>query len=396
MSQTEANNILALFQYPSVTVVDTDNKQIYCDIDCILFERSQYEINHDTYNYTILARSVHSNTSEGISAFGGNSDIYFTINIGKEPNVDDPKIYKKFRTALENKLNDQGITLTRGFKAVRVMERFTLPQVEFNTNVGKQLIDLKCVIEKRFMSKSDITLFERLFLGKKLYLYSVDIIPTPPIKEIRRGDDDATYGFGASLKPNLYSNEVDFSHDAAVEAVMNRVKDFDVDVIKSRQLARKNKKKSWKSRMLFKKHFKSSRLSCFTLIYPFFDDHASGWTDIASLTFHSDNEEGYGIGVALFGVHLRFFSEGLTKKIKKQFITHRPDTRGLDYKAWSPIIKQWEKDYKFEHFLDSDWDCKIGISRARGLFWTRSFDQGTSSKWGWRFNPLRNKFWNLI
>lgn len=287
----------------------------------------------------------------------------------------------------------------------RLVEReWTLEEMSVTTNVGTQLIDMKCRLIKTFFS-GDLTLVEKYILGYKDYFYRIELEHTP-IRENRDKDylgaytdegNDATYSCSIGL--GLNRGNIDISPDACHKKILEYLADFNPDIKRLKSKARREKK-DWRSRTFFRKSFNeyNEEIGMFSNIYPFHGDDLSGWTDIFELSITNDDEDGLGLSIALFGFHFYFHSRKLQKLILEPFIKNHP-RKTRNNMAWEPyykLLKQWQKDYKFEYFCDSNWRFEIGVNRANGFFIKREFDHECKSGWNKYFNPWRNRLWRLF
>jgi hypothetical protein len=402
----QPNKELIKFVYPLISLNNFFDEQVMADITCTLVRRQGSDKPKKIAYDLIMVATVDNGTKDAL-VFNGMSKIVFGFYEKSELNVNDTKLFIHLRERLVHMLKLNFNIETRGLnRPTVIIAEYVLQDVTVNTNVGTQVTSLQCVVQKRFVDKDDITLVEKLFYKKPDHWYSVDIIPIDPIREYRDkdylndykedGSNDATYRFGASI-PHERGEVPDTSIDAVRSIVMDRLKGFDPEVKRAETKERNAKKKPWTNRMLFSKNFENRRIGAFTSIHPFFGDHLSGWTDILSLALVSDDEHGYGFQISILGVQLYYNDSWITKKIQDAFAKNKPKwVRGNSWGEFYPLLRKWEKEYPIECFLMSEWEGKLGLSRARGLYWSREFNQGAKSKWGWKLNPWRNKFWNLI
>jgi len=291
-------------------------------------------------------------------------------------------------------------------RSERVVREWTLEDAVVTTNIGMQLVTVQCKLIKYFIP-NDITLVEKYILGYKDYFYRISMEHTP-IRENRDKDflgpftdegNDATYSCSLSL--GLNRGNIDISEEACNKRVMEYLADYNPDIKRLKSKSREEKKKkSWRSRTFFRKPFNEYReeVGLYSNVYPFHGDDLSGWTDIFALSFTNDDEDGLGLTIALFGFHLYFHSQKLQKLILEPFIKNHPrKTKGnMEWDPYYTLLKQWQKDHKFEYFCDSDWRLEIGVNRANGFFIKREFDHGCKSGWNKYFNPWRNRLWRLF
>ena len=281
-----------------------------------------------------------------------------------------------------------------------VCMEWVIKDVEIITNVGSQITDLFCKLNKHTITGGDITLFERFILGYKNYFYRIDVTPKNPIRQNRDKDylpsfseegNDCTYS--VSLGLGKIKTEPDLTTDALNKIVIESMEDYDPKVKKERYNRHFEK---WTNKTLFQKSFNEykERFSLFTAIYPFTDHDLSGLTEVLSLDIYNDDEDGFGICIAIMGFHFDFHSASVQRWVSKTFVKRPAWIHGTPWEDFRKIYKQWAKEHPVRHFLDVDWRFEIGINRVYGFFYRSDIDN--SSKGTSCFNPFRNKFWNLI
>lgn len=396
---------LAKLKFSSISLKDKDGKNHYMDITAKI---SDYDPGKWGLKYKVECAASTDDDGKFLPIFKGESSFSFDLTETRALHVDSLKQLEIIKNHIINVLKlwfEYETKLTRPFIIVK---EYVFEDVQVRTNVGPQVTNLRCTIEKRFAGKNDIPLFEKVFLGKKDYWHSIWVIPEKPIRENRDKDylggfseegNDATHAFGVSM-PEFNINDSDVKIAQLVfDSVVERAKDFDEEYKRQRNKERQKKKEPWTNRTLFRKYFENSKIGLYSAIYPFHGSDLSGWTDILSLSIISDDEDGYGFDLSILGFHFYYYNMSLAKAIQKAFVKHKPKwdrESGMTWEAYYPILKQWEKEHKFEKFLMAEWRGELGLNRARGLFWDREFEQGSSSKWGWKINPWRNKYWNII
>jgi hypothetical protein len=294
-----------------------------------------------------------------------------------------------------------------------VVDEWVLPQVEIMTNVGLQITDLKCQLVKHIAAWDVFTLFEKYVLGYRDYWYRIDVEPENPIRHNRDKDylpgfsdegNDATHSFSLGMGATRRWELENISREACTNKILVSLQEYDPVVKKQQAKKWRERKEPWTNKTLFSKrwhdeHYNDTAyMSLYTAIYPFHGHDLSGWTDIFSLCLRNDDEDGFGIEIALFGVHFTWLSRTLQKKLLNPFIKHRPvyDRKGMEWSQYYPLLLQWQKDYPFEHMMDSDFRIEIGVNRANGFFFRKELDHSCRTDWSKKFNPWRNKFWNLI
>lgn len=288
-------------------------------------------------------------------------------------------------------------------RSPEVVKTFVMKDMDIVTNVGLQTLDLHCSLVKHHWGDR-VTLAEKLFFGYKNYGYRLDIKPSRPIRENRDKDyldgfseegNDATYETSLGLGIISNSNPENTTDEYLKIMVYNWAKEF--SPMKKSQRVRE-KKKSWRSRMLFKKNSKDydKSFQIWTNIYPFHGSDLSGHTDIISFELATNDEDGVQFHFCLFGITFYLSSFPLYKWLHKKIVKNRPtwNRNEMDWKAFDKVRTQWEKEYPREAFFDNDFRIEVGVNRAYGFFYRK--EKGFSSYGTKSFNPWRNKFWKLI
>lgn len=396
---------LQKFLFNSVSLSDKD-KNYYGTMECVIYRRI-------SIGGCVLTISMKDSDGKSITIRKNGIPTYPSddLYLPDEPPFDlgNRKIVTTIKDLIETHLlTINGFSkVNLSFDPVEVVDSFRMHNVEIMSNVGKQITDIECQIIKYFIQRNEFTLFERLILGYRNYGYRIEISYVNPVRENRDKDylpgfsdqgNDATYSVTMSLAGFDKSKSVPVTRKAAMDKIYEHVKGYDPEY-KRQQHVEREKKKKWHQKLSFEFRFNNfeERIGGFALIYPFHGDFLSGHTDWIGITIGNDDEYGYYLQFVLAGYHIYFKSMTLYKLIQKIFVKHRPKwEKGIQWNEFSPILRKWEKEYPFEHFLNSDWMIEFAVNRAKGLYMDREFNGGRKSGWGFRFNPLRNKFWKLI
>ena len=339
-----------------------------------------FDKKHKPINFTIVL-----DLEEDEVIYGGIKDLIY---------------YAKVHLASEKQFNfDVNLDSIRNER--EVLRRWVIPSVLVETNVGNQVVDLHCYLEKIHFDKHEFTLFERKVLGYRLYKHMVEVIPSKPIRQNRDKDylppyseegNDAIHSFAFQVEQRLNGKIPDLTTHGLSEKVLSHIKNFG-----SKEHVREKRKSPWWNRTLYKKYFGDERLSVWTAIYPFHGDLLSGRTDILSFKVENDDEFGLGFTIGILGFHLTYNSPALRKLLQKCFIRNRPSWEpGMEWSTYYPILKKWQREHRFEYFFDAEWYFKVGIDRASGFHYRSEFDHSSGPKGSGNFNPWRNKLWNLI
>lgn len=298
-------------------------------------------------------------------------------------------------------------------KEPEILKEWTIPDVTIKTNIGEQLVDLKCQLKKYFIHRSNISLVERFILGIKPYFYRVNIDPSRPIRENRDKDyldcpsdegNDAMYSMSICLEEVTRKKQPDLSEESLNHSVLNSfdyAKHNNVIYKKKKHSGRKEK---WTNKTLFKKYdYNDNEFGLYTAIYPFYGSDISGCTNLLSVSIFNHDEQGYGFDISILGFHFyahsRSFKTWFNHKVLK--IRCIRWENGVPWEVFKKQKAHWTKVHPVWNFLTTSWNFELGISRAKGIFYRSEFDgcrvnRGPWWRRNWNFNLLRTSFYNII
>lgn len=358
--------------------------------------------------YPVVLIANDSDTTDTIYPFNNKAtSMWLKQDLPDNLNFGDRKVMNAVQEMMIDILkNIYGFTVDCYLGGQCVEKEFIMDSVEITTNIGRQVTNIHCTVEKRFLNWKDVTLFERKVLGYKTEVYSINCIPIKPIRENRDKDyleafsddgNDAISEFSLGITEDPTKVPILDVHYLG-ELVMERIEDFDPDIRTARHQERQKAKRKWTERTWCRLAFNDykERFGIFSSIHPFHGDHLSGWTDALAIEIENDDEDGIRLCLTIAGFHFHVSSFTLAQKLQKLFVRNKPNSKTIQWEEYYPLLKRWQKEHKFEAIFHDDWSIKIGISRARGFYFSKEYDHSWGPKSHRSFNPLRNKYWNLI
>lgn len=385
------------------TLVNIDKKLVYLRFPIEVFKKKSFQSTPSTY--AIRVRATNSDNEEQ-NIFNGKSSTVFRLIEKKELDFNKGKTFTYLGNIISSYIqNNYNVMVNFKSQPDIFVTSYFFHEVPVKTNVGLQIITFKCEVFKRFFDKNQITTVEKYVFKQPDHSFYVEVKPSSPIRENRDKDflgpftkegNDAVYEFSFRLDPS-YDGKFDTSYENVYKNLELILKDYDPLYRKEKYKKECAEKKSWRNRMLVNGYTKNTRFGIFTAIFPFLNHDLSGHTHLLSFKIQSHGEDGYGFQFCIFGIHFYYYNKWLTEKIKRLIVRNKPEwKKDMNWEEYYKILNKWARNHPFEYFVYSEWCAELGLSRADGLFWRREFNHGSRANWGWKLNPWRNRFWNLI
>lgn len=253
----------------------------------------------------------------------------------------------------------------------------------FDTIIDPRHFDISCALTKKYISSEDISLFERHILGYRNYYYELSFITKELIRAMQRSHKPLK---SEMIEKNYYKTnhkiiikDIKRNHepDLSNPTLNNMITNY---LYKNYNKLRINYSNFSYYKILREYKFCKNKISIILNRPPIYGHQYSGYMDLFAIELKVHGKE-YIISITLFGFIIKLSSISIYRFLEKILYYYHLKRKHNVYDVDSRRL--------IKTFI-----LNIGVNRKNG-FYIYYMDEFFNNNFK-KFNPWKNRFWNLL